>query len=265
MSHDKIIGTSDHFLKPPEALDRLYEQVTAQRPLWPYDEAELLPGAWPLTFCSDEECAALSGIPERSLRILQGWRPVGAVGQAAIDQRSAPIPVLTSTKVPLGQGPYRRVWHLPEAATAAALQCLKLASGVEYRMLAAVTYHAGMFARLAFFNYVKLRQIGAPLDQFGAELILAGNSNLYMAVSALLALDDPNLGEEAIDGVIPIANIEDGVAKRIPLAREARGNPQFSDMRRRHRDALERARFRVTVDLKNVFERFEHAARKMRP
>jgi hypothetical protein len=90
-----------------------------------------------------------------------------------------------------------------------------------------ITYHAGQFTRVAFFNYVKARQFGG-LDKFGAELILADSTKLYMAVSEFLAVADPFLGKEAIDGVIPVSKIEDGEGMRVPLAHEAESNTQFS-------------------------------------
>src|SRR4051794_24431745 len=77
-------------------------------------------------YCTDDEAAVLSGVPVRSLRTLQTWE------------------VIRATNAPHMGGGFRRVWHLPEVAVAAATHALKVAIGTDYPAVAGPMLFAGL-------------------------------------------------------------------------------------------------------------------------
>lgn len=230
------MDSKDAFIRPPEKISTPYQDVTSQ-PLWDFDK-DFASAEWPpMRFCTDEECSRLSGVPERSLLTLQTAE------------------VIHSTKSSAGAGASRRVWHVAHVAAAATVECLKRATGIDYPTAAKITFQASLFARVAFFHYLNLGKIG-KLDQFQADLILSHNSLLFLEVSKTLRAIEPAFRECAVGNIIAFAGIEDGESKSADLnnARQQQGLI----------DALSNSRFRVVINLKNVFEQFERDARKMR-
>lgn len=194
----------DYFFDPPERIDTSFDDVTHE-PMWPYDDGVVL------GFASDEECSLLSGVPERSLRTLQ------TAG------------VIKATRVPIGHGTHRRMWHLPEAVVALTVENLRRATNWDYPNLGRVSQHIAQEVRSSFFIYVFNKK-----QTYDWKIILADNS-------AFFANDRP------------IAEIEDSKSKAV----------KASD-RMRLLALLENSRIQVIVNLKNVFWEFENRARLMR-
>lgn len=231
------MNNADAFLRPPEKLDRAYADVTSET-LWAYDGVFQNCDWPPLRFTTDQECSALSGVPERSLLTLQ------TAG------------VIHATKAPIGGGTHRRVWHMSEVAAAAAVECLKMATNINYQTTADVAYQASVVIKLAFLHYVNFQNIGA-LDEYRAEIILSHNQNFYIELSDMLRLTEAGFRNSGVAGnIIPIAAIDNGTSKAI-----AHDNYKQKE---KFVKALESSRFRTTVNLKNVFQQFEQQAKKLR-
>lgn len=256
----------DFFVRPPETVNGPYEGVvndylwyspfptrkvpTKTReelkddPIWsmgdgnPYRDA--MPGLHQL-FCTDGEAAKLSGVPERSLRTLQ------TAG------------IIAASRAPMLSGGFKRMWHLPEVAAAAAVECMKRATGFDYKTAGAVMHQSAVYAKLAFFYYAKLGINGYP-DYFDADIIFAEGKVFALSVSDGLigACEIFRLLAEG-KNLIPVAVIEDG--KVVGLI--DRDTPTAN--RKATRILVKYARFRTTVSLKQVFWNFEHVARELRP
>lgn len=232
---------NDSHLRYPEKIAIPYDQAMTG-PLWPFDKFPSLSALdasdWPATFCSDDECAALSGIPKPSLLTLQTAE------------------VLQATKASIGHGSYRRVWPLREVAVAAAVNCLKSVAHVDVKAVAKISSQAAVITRTAFVNFVRM-QIAKRRD-FGANIVLSENGNLALQISPGLGLFDQELGALAYSSlnVIPIAVPKNGVWEAIDATKNAQRTPFFN--------AFNRARFQGHVVLGNVFVQFEEQARAMR-
>lgn len=226
----------DAYLRPAEKIDTPYSEATAGQ-VWPFDK---LPSAskWPPSYCTDEECTELSGIPRPSLLALQTAE------------------VVYATKAPIGHGSYRRVWPVHEVAVAAMVNCLKSVANVDFKAVAKISFQAAVITRVVFLDYVKMRDRG--YQGFGANLVLAENKSLSLQISPGLRAFNPDLGQLAKDGTlaIPLAAPHGGTWKLIDSTNEAH-HKRFSEI-------FEHARFQGTVLLGNVFQQFERDARKMR-
>lgn len=229
-------------LQPPEKIETPYDQIV-RAPLWPYDgltAGGIDAGEWRMSFCTDQECSALSGVPERSLLVLQTAE------------------VIRATKAPVGHGTHRRVWSLPEAAVATAIECLKKAAKIDYKTAAAITFQAAIVVRMCFVEFVKMSNDDSG-HLFGANLIVTQNQNLFAQFSVGLMTVSPTLSGFAVPntGLFPVSSmIEDGKMKTI--------DPNNEKQREAFVKAFEQARFATIVNLRNVFTQFERDARKMR-
>ncbi|MGK7058059.1 hypothetical protein AB4853_16480 [Bradyrhizobium sp. 1050_B9_N1_2] len=234
-------NSGNHPLRCPEKIAIPYDQALTGS-LWPFDKYPSLSALdasdWPETFCSDEECATLSGIPKPSLLSLQTAE------------------VLQATKAPIGHGSYRRVWPLREVAVAASVNCLKSIAHVDVKAVAKISFQAAIITRIAFMNFVKM-QI-AKNWAFGANIVLSENGNLGLQISDGLKDFDQGLGSLAYGSlnVIPLAVPENGAWKAVDGTKNAQRTPFLN--------SFNRARFQGTVVLGNVFEQFERDARKIR-
>ncbi|WP_131871081.1 MULTISPECIES: hypothetical protein [unclassified Bradyrhizobium] len=220
-------------IRPPETIEAKFEKAI-QGPLWDHNQVWALSM---LRFCTDEECAALSGVPERSLRLLQ------TAG------------VLYATKAPRAGGSFKRVWHLPEAAVAAALECLKRATNVDYATIAEISRDASDTLRKLFVNFTEMSEDDIR-EEFGAMLILSEGNAFHVQINKAVMGIDPALRDLWVGNVIPVSANQNGTWKAI-----SRKN---IDQRERFSSEFETARFHSVVNLKNVFTQFERDARKMR-
>lgn len=230
------MDNKDLFIRPPEKILDPYQVVTSE-PLWDFDR-DYAPAEWPpARYCTDEEAAALSSVPERSLLLLQTAE------------------VIHACKASAGAGPNRRVWHLAHVAAATVVECIKRASGLDYRGTAQIAREASIYTRNAFYWYLNLQKI-KKLGAFSAELIVEDRA-VFLKVSKNLRLIDPVLRNFATKGnTLSIAEIENGVSTPI--------DPENLERQQAALAALNDSRFQITVNLKNVFAKFERQARELR-
>src|SRR5258708_335081 len=120
---------TDTYLRPAEKIDTPYDEAVSG-PLWRFDDFPFIDKGWPTAFCTDDECAALSGIPKPSLLALQ------------------PAEVIHATKAPIGHGSYRRVWPVHEVAVGAMVNCLKGVANVNFKAIAKISYQAAVITRV---------------------------------------------------------------------------------------------------------------------
>lgn len=223
-------------LQPPEKTEAPFDRATGGV-LWG-DTRSFASDMWALSalrFCTDKECSELSGVAERSLRLLQ------TTG------------VIHATRAPVGHGTHRRVWHVPEAAVATVLECLRRATGVDYSTIAKISVQAAVIIRMLFCDYVEFAEDDTR-DEFDAALILTNGDSFYLQVNSAVQKVDPIVRERCIGQTLPIASVVDGEWKAVTSA----------DQRKRFAAAFDAARFHTVVSLKNVFQQFERDARKMR-
>jgi len=126
-------------------------------------------------YCTDYEAAVLSGVSERSLRTLQT------------------VEVIRATNAPHMGGGFRRVWHLPEVAVAAATHALKVAIGTDYPAAAGPIFFASHAVRGLYFDHWQRSRLDASLKwraNWAASLTLASHRWMFVAVPADLAGSD---------------------------------------------------------------------------
>src|ERR1700754_2420116 len=107
---------------PGGKTDDTFDKVIA-RPFWDNPKS-VLDSMYSLSlarYCTDEECSGLSGVPERSLRLLQTER------------------IIHATKAPLPGGSFKRVWHMPEVVIAAVVDNIKRATNFDYATVAKIS------------------------------------------------------------------------------------------------------------------------------
>jgi hypothetical protein len=225
----------DLFIRPPEKVDIPYADLMSGA-FWDFTPREGEP--WPAArFCSDDECVALSGVPLPSLLTLQTAEAIHV------------------TRAPVGGGTHRRVWHVSHVAAASMIDALRKATGLNYRTAGIFTFHASLYTRIAFFNFLKLREASA-LDQFHADLIFMNGTMFLMRVSPTLQVLDSTFRTPDGSDTFPIAGVQDG--------NSAGFDPANAKLRSKIMDAFGRARFSVTINLKNVFLDLETKARALR-
>jgi len=140
----------EYWLRPPEVAAETHDEATSG-PCW-YD-------TWSegdrLHYVTDAEASALSGVPERSLLVLQD------------------ADIIRATQAPKANGGYKRVWHVPEVARATILEEYRRASGSNYRDCATNLWHAAFVANEMLAVYCGLEDHPSKLAVFAPELHLA--------------------------------------------------------------------------------------------
>lgn len=227
-------------LQPPEKIDTPYHQAISGH-LWVYDDIpphRIMAGEWPIKYCSHDECSVLTGVSERALLVLQ---TAGAI---------------RATKAPLDGGSFKRVWHLPEVAAAATIECLKQAMNIDYIAAAKISLPVAEISRQAFVEFVKMKNDGIE-NQFGANLILSEGRYIFLLISDALRAIAPDLRRISVGNTfnaVPVATLKDG---EISPA-EVNGQKIW------FANAVENARFEVAVKLRSVFRQFEQQAKALR-
>lgn len=223
-----------HAITPPETIELTFERVTQSR-LWTNSVKRELAALSTSPFCTDQECSALSGVPERSLRLLQ------TTG------------VLHATKAPRTGGSFKRVWHLPEAAVAAAIESTKAATNLDYITVAGLLFEGAPLVRRLFVDYLEFSE--QKLDEFVASFMLTPKRDIALAVTKPLMAADPLLRDASPkgDGFIPVSKVVDGRATKVDRREYERFQTDFAA-----------SPFYTVVSLTNLFKQFERDARKMR-
>jgi hypothetical protein len=222
----------DDYISPPAQTPLVYEEMIAV-PLGIGTDPHWLETP---RFCTDAEAASLSGVPERSLRTLQAGM------------------VITSTQAPMRAGGYRRMWHLPEVATAAMAQQVKLITGADYRQTAQVLVHAATWTKAMFFHYVRSKKFKP--EEFAADIVLADRRWVFLRTSKQVQL--VTAGDEyPLPALQPIARISsEGISHGIM--------PDNAKLCAIALSELQECRTEIVIKLASVFRDLESAGKKLR-
>jgi hypothetical protein len=182
-------------------------------------------------------------VTERSLRYLQNSE------------------IINATQAPLSGGGYRRVWHLPEVASAAMAEQFKLATNVNYSE-ADILFHASLVTKLMFAVQALLLNSPALRASFTPELIFADGRLFVLRAPAITQRVIEKLAPSFFyfDGEIaPIAaSDKDGAWKAFPPDR--RTAPQDRGIK-----VFQKSKFFVVLSLARIFLDLERKAKELRP
>jgi hypothetical protein len=168
-----------------------------------------------------------------------------------------------------------RAWHLPEVATVAVVEAYKRCAGLDYEGAAADLIPLARVIKLLFGSFAGFAQtsdLGNWRQEWRATLSVADDTYAYLSISDVLhrehhtdAFEQHRVDLDRPGDVSTTPSWHEQKRHHFLMAvRDAEGDMQVTQSQSSFVEEIDKAQFELAINLHNVFEQVERAAKKIR-